>query len=60
MSGEFEKQIRKISDDNSVEKLVGMVNSAGQEFPCLSCPSNGDCATFKWFIKWFGKADAKL
>jgi hypothetical protein len=56
LSGEFEKQIRKITDKTSSEKIVEMVNLAAQEFPCLSCPSNEGCATFAWFTKWFGKA----
>jgi hypothetical protein len=59
MQGEFEKQIRKITDNKTSEKLVEMINLAGQDFPCLTCPSNAECGSFKWFIKWFGKTDLK-
>jgi hypothetical protein len=59
MSGEFEKQIKKITNDKSAEKLEEIINSAGQDFPCLTCPSNEECATFKWFKKWFGEVSAK-
>jgi hypothetical protein len=57
--GEFEKQIRKITDNKSTGKIIEVINSAGQEFPCLSCSSNEECATFKWFTKWFGEVSAK-
>jgi hypothetical protein len=59
MQGEFEKQIRKITDNKTSEKLVEMINFAGQDFPCLTCPSNAECGSFKWFIKWFGTTDLK-
>jgi hypothetical protein len=59
LSSEFEKQIRKITDRTSSEKIVEIVNFAAQEFPCLSCNSKEECATFAWFTKWFGKQDSK-
>jgi hypothetical protein len=59
LSGEFENQIRKITDKTSSKKIVEIVNLAGQEFPCLSCPSNEECATYKWFTKWFGEVNTK-
>jgi hypothetical protein len=58
LSGEFENQIIKITGKKSSE-IVEIINSAGKEFPCLSCPSNNECETFKWFIKWFGKERTK-
>ena len=58
MTGEFEKQLRQMKLDNQVfEKIVEMIRVAGDEFPCLSCPSNADCSNFSWFIKWFREAD---
>jgi len=54
LSGEFETQIKKIADGKTSKQLIEMVNLAGKEFPCLTCPSNKDCDTFKWFTKWFG------
>ena len=59
MSGEFENQIRKITDKKSAEKIIEVVNAAGQEFPCLTCPSNDECGSFQWFTKWFGKVSPK-
>ncbi len=56
MSGEIEKQIKEIVNNKNVaEQLMRVVVTAGQEFPCLSCPSKDECKTFNWFIKWFGK-----
>jgi len=59
LSGEFENQIKKITDNKSAEKIIEVINVARQEFPCLSCPSNDECGTFAWFTKWFGKTIAK-
>ncbi len=57
LSGEFENQIKKITDSESSQKIIDLITAAGQEFPCLTCPSNAECGSFKWFIKWFGKID---
>ena len=35
-------------------KVEQLIAQAGGEFPCQSCPSKDDCASFKWFLKWFG------
>ncbi len=59
LPGEFENQIRKISDPQAAEKIVKVINSAGEEFPCLTCPSNAECGSFKWFTKWFGNLTTK-
>jgi hypothetical protein len=59
LSGEFENQIKKITEIISAEKIVEVIYAAGQEFPCFSCPSNDECGTFVWFTKWFGKPIAK-
>jgi hypothetical protein len=37
-----------------LEKASQLIAEAGNEFPCLSCPSKDECASFKWFQKWFG------
>jgi len=52
MRGEFEKQIdqMKIGKDQT-ETFLAVINSAGKEFPCLTCASKDDCGTFKWFLK---------
>ena len=60
MAGEIENQIRKITDDKSAEKIVEVIHVAGQEFPCLTCPSNEECGTFAWFTKWFGKTEDRV
>ena len=31
-----------------------LLNDAGKEFPCRTCPSKDEWASFKWFLKWFG------
>jgi hypothetical protein len=61
MRGEFEKQIEqlKITNDQT-EIILNVINSAGKEFPCLTCPSKVDCGTFKWFLKWFGEKTCKI
>jgi len=55
MVGEFEIQTREMTDDKTSDKIVKMINLDAKEFPCLFCPSNVECATFAWFVKWFGK-----
>jgi hypothetical protein len=54
MESEFKKQIGQIADGATTEKILNVVKVAGQEFPCLNCPSKDECGTFKWFTKWFG------
>jgi hypothetical protein len=39
---------------DELEKASQLIAEAGSEFPCLSCPSKDECASFKWFQKWFG------
>lgn len=59
MTGEFEEKIKQMMLDYAVtEKIVNTINAAGEEFPCLSCPSKDECGSFKWFVKWFGKLNA--
>jgi hypothetical protein len=56
VTGEFEKQIKHMTlDYEAAEKLMGIIRTAGEEFPCVSCPSKDECGSFKWFVKWFGK-----
>lgn len=60
MPGEFETKIKQLTDNQTSQKVVEMLNMAGSEFPCLTCPSNQDCGTFKWFQKWFGEQAPKV
>jgi hypothetical protein len=56
MSGELENQILEtVKDKQTAQKLIQTVDAAGQEFPCLTCGSRDECATFQWFAKWFGQ-----
>ena len=55
MENEFEKQFSTLKLGAATEnKILQIIQSAGEEFPCLSCPSKDECNTFKWFAKWFG------
>ena len=55
MINEFRKQFKKLNLDQKVfQNIEEIIKGAGDEFPCLSCPSADDCATFSWFLKWFG------
>lgn len=55
MTGEFEKQLQQLNlDKDAFNKILEVLSSAGDEFPCLACPSKDDCNSFKWFVKWFG------
>lgn len=57
MATEFEKRVNQLALDNAtIDKIIQIINDAGKEFPCLSCPSKDECASFAWFIKWFGTA----
>lgn len=56
MPGELENQIREtVKDKQTVQMLMETVEAAGQEFPCLTCESHDECATYLWFAKWFGQ-----
>ena len=60
MEGKFKDNLERIKLGSSESKEIQlMINTAGEEFPCLSCPSKDECTTFKWFIKWFGEIDQK-
>ena len=55
MSGEFEKQLRHLNLDKDVlDNILKALSSAGDEFPCLACPSKDEYNSYKWFVKWFG------
>ena len=41
-------------DETTQSKIEQIIAEAGNEFPCLSCPSKDECGSFKWFLKWFG------
>jgi hypothetical protein len=57
MATEFEKQVNQLALDNATrDQIFQIIADAGKEYPCLSCPSKDDCASFAWFIKWFGTA----
>ena len=60
MENEFEKQLSVIQlDATTKSKILKIIQSAGEENPCLSCPSNTDCNSFRWFTKWFGTQSSK-
>jgi len=53
LTGEFEKQVKKLHLDPKAEKeLIDMLNNATSEDPCMSCESKGGCENFKWHKKW--------
>ncbi len=55
MSPELERKIKEIIKDPETEQRLGeIISEAGNEFPCLSCPSKDECNSYKWFLKWFG------
>ena len=52
---EFEEQIKQMKlGSEATGQVLKMIAHAGEEFPCLSCPSKDECGSFKWFVKWFG------
>jgi hypothetical protein len=52
---EFVEKLKNAGlNPEELEKVAELVAEAGGEFPCQSCPSKDDCASFKWFQKWFG------
>lgn len=54
MSGEFKRRIKLLGlDEQSEKKVIALIAEAGEEFPCLTCPSKDECENFKWFKKWF-------
>jgi hypothetical protein len=55
MTAEFERKLKEIITDRTVaQKLAKIIREAGNEFPCLSCPSKVECNNYKWFVEWFG------
>jgi hypothetical protein len=55
---EFEKQLNTLKlEAETKTKILQILQAAGAEYPCVSCPSKDECNSFKWFIKWFGIAD---
>ena len=51
---EFRKRLKAIGlDEETLSKIEQSLREAGNEFPCLSCPSRDECGSFKWFLKWF-------
>lgn len=53
MTGEFEKQIKKLGLEPKAEKeLIDLINNATSEDPCMSCESKDGCENFKWHKKW--------
>lgn len=52
MASEFKKQFKEVNlKDSMIQKIEEIINVAGNEFPCLSCSPNDNCATFNWFLK---------
>jgi hypothetical protein len=50
----FSTRLKTIGLDEAVQgKIEQIIAEAGNEFPCLSCPSKKECNSFKWFMKWF-------
>jgi hypothetical protein len=51
---EFKKRIEALGlNEETIHKLLKIVEDAGTEFPCLQCSSNDDCKNFQWYLKWF-------
>jgi hypothetical protein len=50
---EFRKRLELKLGKETLEKVLKVIEDAGEEFPCLACPSKDDCANFKWYLKWF-------
>jgi hypothetical protein len=56
--GEIEKQINNLKlDGEKKQKIVSILASATEEFPCQSCESKDECSTYNWFLKWFGSPE---
>jgi len=59
MENEFERQLNPLNlDAKTKQQIMNITNTAGKEYPCVSCPSKDECNSFKWFIKWFGEENA--
>ena len=60
MKNEFMNRFMKLDlKFQYLDKIGEIIKESGDEFPCLTCPSTEDCATFAWFLKWFGNKDKK-
>lgn|GEM_PF-1981675 len=58
MKGKIEELIAHAKMDETTRREVLItVKAAAEEFPCLACASKDECASFKWFLKWFGKSE---
>ncbi len=56
MKGKLEEHLKQLKlDKETTEETINLIKVAREEFPCMSCPSKDECASFKWFIKWFGE-----
>jgi hypothetical protein len=54
LTGEFRRRVELLGlDEQITKKIVDLIVEAGNEFPCLVCPSKDSCENFKWYIKWF-------
>lgn len=52
---EFGKRLKTMQlHEEKLKNIEQLLYEAGNEFPCLSCPSKDECGSFKWFLKWFG------
>jgi hypothetical protein len=56
----FEKVLKSMGlDEETLGKIERLLGEAGNEFPCLSCASRGECASFKCFeVVWNTKITA--
>jgi hypothetical protein len=56
LKGDFMKRVEFLGlDEKTTRKVVDLIKEAGDEFPCLACPSKETCENFKWYIKWFSE-----
>lgn len=56
LTGEFRKRIELLGlNDQAKKKVIDLLKEAGDEFPCLTCPSKDTCENFKWYLKWFNE-----
>ena len=54
MVGEFRKRIELLGlDEQTTKKVIDLIVDAGEDFPCLACPSKDTCENFNWYKKWF-------
>jgi len=60
MKNNFGIRFRKLNlNSQQLQEIEKIIKKVGDEFPCLSCPSTNECATFAWFLKWFGERREK-